>query len=229
MANVVEMALLHHATLAPTKLELLSAWLPGRPWFGGSDTATLTQVGMYRFDDPAGEVGIETLLFRTADDVILQIPVTYRAAPLPATQAALIGTAEHSVLGRRWVYDATADPVYAAALALAILTGGTQADIDFATDTGLQRWEPTTRIAGSGSAATAPAPFGSVTSETVGPTTVIAADGLRLVVFHLIDTDTDTDIDTDTDGVRTVGGPPVLTGTWPGQDAPATLAAARPA
>ena len=41
----------------------------------------------------------------------------------------LIGTTEHSVLGRRWVYDACADPVYVRALATVILTGGSQAEL----------------------------------------------------------------------------------------------------
>ena len=29
------MALLHRATLRPTKLDLLTAWLPSQPWFLG--------------------------------------------------------------------------------------------------------------------------------------------------------------------------------------------------
>jgi hypothetical protein len=76
--------------------------------------------GSYRFDDPAGEVGIEGLLVRRAGEVF-HLPVTYRGAPLDGAEAHLITTMEHSVLGHRWVYDAAGDPValgcYAAALA----------------------------------------------------------------------------------------------------------------
>ena len=40
------------------------------------------------------------------------MPVTYRDAPLPGADAWLIGTMDHSVLGKRWVYDGVGDPVY---------------------------------------------------------------------------------------------------------------------
>lgn len=65
--NVGVVALLHKATVSPTKLEALRAWLPGRTWVDGADVSSLTQVGAYRFDDPAGAVGIETLLVHTGD------------------------------------------------------------------------------------------------------------------------------------------------------------------
>ncbi len=111
------MAILHQrATLTPTKLELAAAWLD-RQGLGGGDVEL---AGSYRFDDPAGEVGIEALLVRRAVQVF-HLPFTYRAAPLAEAEAHLITTLEHSVLGRRWVYDAAGDPValgcYAAALA----------------------------------------------------------------------------------------------------------------
>lgn len=51
------MALLHRAELKPTKLELLAAWLPGRPWYQRRDAADLVRVAGYRFDDPAGAFG----------------------------------------------------------------------------------------------------------------------------------------------------------------------------
>jgi len=213
-------ALLHQATLTPTKLELLSASIPHQPWVGGA-TTDLIVLGAYRFDDPDGEVGIETHLL-AAGTTVLQVPVTYRAVPLPGANAALIATTEHSVLGRRWVYDATADPVYAAALATAVLYGGTQADIDVATDTGLRRRAPTTLVTGSGSTSgrfpTWPA-TGPLTGTTVATTTVITAGDLELVVLHVVDRHT-------TSGPA---GAPTLTGTWPGQDTPALLGYARDA
>jgi hypothetical protein len=39
------------------------------------------------------------------------VPMTYRASPLAGAGASLIGTAEHGVLGPRWIYDGTRDPV----------------------------------------------------------------------------------------------------------------------
>src|SRR6476660_5453621 len=118
------------ATLTPSKIALLTRWVAGQPWAAGVDAGSLEAVGAYRFDDPAGEVGIETHLVRTADDRLLQVPVTYRGAPLP--DAPLVGQPEHSVLGTRWVYDACADPVYALTLATTILTGGHEAELEFA-------------------------------------------------------------------------------------------------
>ncbi|GEE03512.1 hypothetical protein nbrc107696_39580 [Gordonia spumicola] len=101
------MAVLHQATLTPTKLELVTAHLDSVPWGGSGD---VTMIGGYRFDDPAGHVGIEALLASRGDSVF-HIPLTYRDAPLDGADDALITTMTHSVLGERWVYDAAADPV----------------------------------------------------------------------------------------------------------------------
>ncbi|MDF2442050.1 MAG: hypothetical protein JWR01_253 [Subtercola sp.] len=135
------MALLYKAVLTPSKLELLQGWVPAQPWSGGSadaaggtdvSAAALVQVGSYRFDDPEGEVGIETMLLRAGEGdaagPVLQVPVTYRAAPLDGAETSLIGTVEHSVLGTRWVYDACGDPVYAAVLTTVILGGGSHVE-----------------------------------------------------------------------------------------------------
>src|SRR5690349_5305355 len=121
------MALIHKATLSPTKVELLAGWLPGRDWHTGP-TGEVRRVAGYRFDAPAGAVGIETMLVQVGDGPVHQVPLTYRDAPLDGADEWLIGTSEHSVLGKRWVYDAFGDPVYAAALAHAILTGAGQAE-----------------------------------------------------------------------------------------------------
>ncbi|MBU8579304.1 CG0192-related protein [Brevibacterium luteolum] len=109
------MAQLYDAELSPGKLELVQAWLPSQEWSGLDAEVPLEVVTSYRFDDPAGEVGIEMHLVRSADDAdgpIYQVPVTYRGAPLEGAEDALITTMEHSVLGKRWVYDAVADPVF---------------------------------------------------------------------------------------------------------------------
>lgn len=104
------MAIIHRATLTPSKAELLSGWLSGE----------VEILGAFRFDDPAGEVGVEAFLVRVDDDPqVRHVPLTYRGAPHDG--ATPVGTMEHSVLGTRWVYDGTTDPValgcYARALA----------------------------------------------------------------------------------------------------------------
>jgi hypothetical protein len=144
------MATIHQATLSPTKLELLEAWLPGRSWFAGDSAAGLERVGAARFDDPAGAVGVEILLVTTPAGVLLQAPLTYRPAPLDGADEWLIGTLEHSVLGTRWVYDAVADPVFVAAAAEAIRTGGHEAAEVVETPDGPVPREPSMTLRGSG-------------------------------------------------------------------------------
>lgn len=144
------MALIYQATIRPTKLELLDAWAPTQSWFEGTPGMGLALVASYRFDDPDGEVGLETLLVR-AGGPILQVPVTYRGTPLEGGEGHLITTMEHSVLGRRWVYDAVGDPVYRTALATTILTGGREADQFVEVDGAEVPREPTARVLGSGS------------------------------------------------------------------------------
>ncbi len=110
------MAIIHRATLTPTKLELVQPWLGRQPWGGSGE---LELVGSYRFDDPDGEVGIEAMLIRRGGEV-LHVPMTYRAAPLHEAQEHLIGTTQHSVLGERSVYAAAGDPVALACYARAL-------------------------------------------------------------------------------------------------------------
>src|ERR1700712_1086698 len=145
------MALIYQAQLRPTKIELLSGWVPAQSWFGEADASKLEAVGAYRFDDPAGEVGIETHLLMSPRGQVIQVPLTYRSAPLAGADAALIGTMAHSVLGERWVYDGCADPVYATALATAILTGGVEAELEIVKDGGNVFMKSTTTVQGSGS------------------------------------------------------------------------------
>ena len=120
------MAEIHNTTLQPSKLELLTSWLPEQRWYAAKgSTPVLKKLGGYRLDDPAGRVGIEVLI--VADEsgrqpVVYQVPLTYRGAPLPGADDALVGTTEHGVLGTRWVYDAPHDEVFAAQL-LALIQG----------------------------------------------------------------------------------------------------------
>src|SRR5690606_33562100 len=117
------MGIVHPSSeLTPTKAELLEAWLPAQPWWPeGAEVPDFE--ANFRFDDPEGEVGIETFLFRVADAVV-QVPLTYRSAALES--GALVGELEHSVLGHRWVYDAVTDPVYIAEASRVIREGGTE-------------------------------------------------------------------------------------------------------
>jgi hypothetical protein len=124
------MAVIHHTTLVPTKTELLSGWLPTRPWYVPTGSApVLDRPGGFRLDDPAGAVGVEiSVVSDTSGDRVrhYHVPMTYRDAPLPGAEDALIGTTEHGVLGRRWVYDATRDPVFVEQL-VALLRGHAEA------------------------------------------------------------------------------------------------------
>lgn len=101
---------IYDAVLNPGKLELLRSWVRTQSWFDG-DPERLEQLTAYRFVDPEGEVGMESFLLSDGARTF-HVPVTYRGAELADAADALVGTMEHSVLGRRWVYDAPADPVY---------------------------------------------------------------------------------------------------------------------
>lgn len=149
------MALLHYATLTPSKPELLAAWLPRQSW--AAELPDLELVGGYRLDDPAGEVGMEGVLLRSADgEVFVHVPLTYRGAPLEGAEAHLLGTTEHSALGTRWVYDATGDPVWTATVTATVLAGGSGAEEYFEVDGGRETREPKVAVAGSGGAVAHP-------------------------------------------------------------------------
>jgi hypothetical protein len=130
------MAVIHRTTLRPTKLELLAAWLPTREWYSAA-VAAPEKAGGFRLDDPAGEVGIEFMVVGDAErpaDAPHLVPMTYRAAPLDGAEDALIGTAEHGVLGKRWIYDGTHDPVLVTEL-YALLAGRAEPQAQSESDT----------------------------------------------------------------------------------------------
>ncbi|WP_274917843.1 maltokinase N-terminal cap-like domain-containing protein [Streptomyces sp. WZ-12] len=156
------MAVIHETTLKPTKLELLTAWLPDQPWYAGSAQAPeLARAGGFRLDDPQGEVGIEFVVVTDRSGGLARaylVPFTYRGAPLDGAEAGLVGTMEHGVLGRRWVYDGTHDPVLVAQL-LAFVQGRVEAQAQNSSDArddSVVRW--LSEAAGIGAAAVVGAP-----------------------------------------------------------------------
>jgi Maltokinase N-terminal cap domain len=134
---------MHQTTLAPGKLELLSSWLPAQPWYAGGDRPDLARAGGFRLDDPGGEVGLEFMIVRDSSgggERYYHVPLSYRGAPLASKEltgagdAALVGMAEHGVLGTRWVYDGLHDPVLATPL-LALIRGQADAQDQNQSDT----------------------------------------------------------------------------------------------
>jgi hypothetical protein len=206
------MAILYDATLTPGKRDLIKGWLPGRSWFDG-DLARKPHAA-FRFDDPAGEVGVECFLFgpeEGSDVTTLLVPLSYRGAPLEGADDHLVGTTDHSVLGRRWVYDGMADPVAVQTLLTAILTGGHEAELTMEENGELVRFDPTCRVSGSGSSA-AVVRAGAVAVVDPGDPTVTRAGDLELVLARVVGT--------------VVTGDATLTAQW-GDHAPVVVAAAR--
>lgn len=215
------MALLHQAELRPSKLELLDGWAPSQPWYSGEVGVGLTSVAAFRFDDPEGEVGVETLLVRAGDGPIMQVPLSYRNAPLAGAEAALITTMQHSALGKRWVYDATADPVYLLTTASAAVNGGHQADLVIEIDGEMVQREPTALVAGSGASGTAePTLPSGVTVRFEQGLTVVETDSLQLVVLRVLD-GSGLHRPESLSGYFTAEG--TLSGTWAGQSEPHPL------
>jgi len=133
------MAIIHHTTLVPGKLDLLRDWLPAQSWYVGTAAVRpeLSRAGGFRLDDPDGEVGIEFMIVldQTAGDAVAYlVPMTYRGSPLAGAQDALIGTTEHGVLGTRWIYDGARDPVLLAQLG-ELIQGRAQAQAQSDSDT----------------------------------------------------------------------------------------------
>ncbi|GGY97976.1 maltokinase N-terminal cap-like domain-containing protein [Streptomyces poonensis] len=144
------MATIHRTTMTPTKLELLTEWLPKQSWYvGASGTPELVKAGGFRLDDPEGEVGIEFMVVADTDGrepVAYLVPMSYRGAALEGVpDEALIGTSEHGVLGTRWVYDGIHDPVVMAQLR-ALLRGEAVPQQQSESDTP----DPTVTVHGAG-------------------------------------------------------------------------------
>lgn len=132
------MAFIHRTTLVPSKLELLSSWLPTRPWYiGTGHEPDLAKAGGFRLDDPQGSVGIEFMVVTDGSGDhprSYHVPLSYRGAPFDGAERGLIGTSEHGELGRRWVYDGAHDPVLVAEL-LALLQARAEPQAQSVSDT----------------------------------------------------------------------------------------------
>lgn len=188
---------LYRAELKPTKLEVLADVLE-------LDPDEIEQLASYRFDDPEGQVGMEVHIVSVHGDV-LQIPLTYRPEPLEdAEPDDLVCEMEHGVLGTRYIYFATADAVFAEALASAIAEKQSGAE-QFIVD-GDER-----------------IPFTKNLAEVRG-TGPIDFDDYELGedVFEIIELVSELDIEGLTD--EEAAQPGQLVGTWAGQDKPVLLA-----
>lgn len=205
------MAIIHQAELQPTKLELLQSWLPRQPWFT-EDVSALGKVGAFRFDDPDGEVGIETILVE-ADGTVFQVPLSYRGSPLPGAEASLIGTMQHSVLGERWVYDAVGDPCYLDAVTAAILTGQPQAQHLLDVDGRLEALPESVLVGSTGPLRSAAPALRPGSASSTDAETMVRTGALELLIIRRLDLAAQT------------AGPQALTGTWAGQQTPVKLAA----
>ncbi|MFH8520045.1 1,4-alpha-glucan branching protein [Streptomyces gelaticus] len=82
---------------------------------------------------PPGRTGVVT---DTSGDrpATYQVLFGYRGAPIAGADDALIGTTEHGVLGKRWVYDGAHDPVVVAQL-FALVAGKTEPQMQSTSDT----------------------------------------------------------------------------------------------
>lgn len=158
------MAVLHRAQISPTKLELVTAWLDQQPWGGSGDVEL---IGGYRFDDPDGEVGVEALIARRGD-LVAQLPLTYRGAPLEGAEDHLITTMEHSALGKRWIYSAVGDPVAMACFARALAGEQEQAAVEVHhADGRVEPIEPPVRVRLEGTPTSAEVRFSDDLSKPV--------------------------------------------------------------
>jgi hypothetical protein len=173
-------ATLHHTTLTPSKLELLTRWLPRQPWYRGAGSPAPVKGGGFRLDDPDGEVGIEIMIIADADGTRYLVPMSYRGAPLDGADDALLGTSEHGVLGRRWIYDGVHDPVAVGQL-LALAAGQVQAQHQDISDTVDASVRPVPPLPGPLAAAQ---PLSVVDTES-GTSIGLQPDGLSLHVVRV--------------------------------------------
>jgi len=208
------MALVHPgSTISPTKLEIVQSWLGEQDWF--TDDSSALKAGQrftYRFQDPAGEVGVESVL-ATVGDRVFQLPLTYRAAELDGGEPFFLTQMDHSALGRRWIYFGLGDPVLVTQFVSAIVSGCRSVGLEFEMDGQMHTADTAVRAWGTGSGE----PVGDVTIDDVdrgGPVTTVHTPLGTLSVPHVLD-NTMPDCDRE------------LQGTWDGLEEDVTLATLR--
>ena len=177
------MAVIHHTTLTPGKLDLLAAWLPRQPWYrAGGGTPILARAGGFRLDDPDGEVGLEFMVVTdAATSTAYHVPATYRDRELPGASGALIGTAEHGVLGHRWVYDGAHDPVLVGQL-VALIQGRAEPQAQSESNTP----DPTVTTGPPVTAAPLTAIASAVVASTAVGTELVLPGGLTVWIHRVL-------------------------------------------
>ncbi|MBT2513353.1 1,4-alpha-glucan branching enzyme [Arthrobacter sp. ISL-30] len=113
--------------------ELLRRWLPNQRWFPvKNDDFTLESRGAFQLSDETGEARLVVRLLEigyvkadgTSHSDLLQVPLSFRGAPLPGAENALVAEAEvpDSLTGvpagnsdALWIYDAVHDSAFVAA------------------------------------------------------------------------------------------------------------------
>lgn len=142
------MAVIHtDAQLQPSKQEMLESFVADQSWWPAG-LAVPAWAASFRFDDPDGDVGLETFLL-PVDGGWVQVPLTYRGAPLDG--GALAAETEHSVLGHRWVYDGPSDPVWVAETTAVIQQGRGDVAMVRSDGTWIDRRPTMATVKGSGS------------------------------------------------------------------------------
>ena len=201
------MALVHpDASISPSKPELLEAWVPTQPWGAGG----LSGGRRLPVRRPGRRRSASRPSCSTAPAGLLQVPLTYRSAPLEGVEP--ITTMTHTVLGDRWIYDGLLDPVAVAAFVTAALTGGTQAAVEHDDADGTHHVrEPTVHVTGSGVPGSGVPGLGALSVASDERTTTVTSGPVELVLARVVP-------------LPAASGGAVLTGTWPGQEAPALLA-----
>ncbi|MBT2470148.1 1,4-alpha-glucan branching protein [Streptomyces sp. ISL-66] len=218
------MAMIYKTTMTPGKLELVTAWLPTRPWYVATGHAPdLARSGGFRLDDPEGEVGIEFMVLTDTSggrETSYHVPLTYRGAPLDgagdaagaggagSAGAGLVGTSEHGVLGTRWIYDGAHDPVLVSQL-LELLRGRATAQHQTESDTpdpGVTAWFGGAELL----EALSPEPL-EVSHTARGTDVLVAGSRAVLTVTRVLrarDEVTDADADVDADAQDGPSDPP---------------------
>ena len=181
------MALIYTARLDPDKPEWIRRRLVAH---GLPADVTAEKVGSYRFDDPAGEIGVESMVVRVGDR-LYQTAFAYRG-DAPA-EGDVVAEVEHSVLGHRWVVDAATDPDARRILAAAVRGEIPQARLEMHDESGtyLETRAPDLTLRVIGADATGELEVPVELSETDeadvdGPRCLVAeGDGVRAVVARL--------------------------------------------